>query len=135
MTPLLLASAFPEYPSLLETARFQLVGIVIVFIALGLIWVAMSVSGMIFRRLPIVVKEKGRDASPKETPKAAVSGTGDGAASPEIVAVIAAAVHVAVQQPHRILSIQVTGEHGDHPVLQPWSVEGRRQIFLSHRIR
>lgn len=52
----------------------------------------------------------------------------------QIAAVIAAAVSVALDRPHRLVSV--------HPVTVPvvphlnvWAVEGRTQIFMSHKVR
>lgn len=45
--------------------------------------------------------------------------------------VIAAAVATVVRGPHRIVSLQMPGL----PPLNLWSIEGRRAVFHSHRIR
>lgn len=50
--------------------------------------------------------------------------------SPQVVAAIAAAIHVALGGRHRLVGI--TPAHDNHHV---WSTEGRRQIFHSHRVR
>ena len=57
--------------------------------------------------------------------------------TPEIVAVVAAAVHALIQEPHRILSISQAGDRAGQLTqeIQAWSMEGRRQIFQSHRVR
>jgi hypothetical protein len=47
-----------------------------------------------------------------------------------IIAAIAAAVAVVVRPPHRIVAI-----HPDADTQHAWSAEGRRQIYLSHKIR
>ncbi len=46
---------------------------------------------------------------------------------PHILAVIAAAVHVSVQQPHRIVKVS------SHATT--WAIEGRRDHFQSHQFR
>jgi len=52
------------------------------------------------------------------------------AATPEIpLAVIAAAVAAAVDQPHRLVSVSLAPRH------LAWSFEGRRQLLTSHQIR
>ncbi len=54
--------------------------------------------------------------------------------APEIAAVIAAAVSVVIDQPHRLVSVQqVTASV--IPNLNVWAVEGRTQIFMSHKVR
>jgi len=53
---------------------------------------------------------------------------------PQIAAVIAAAVSVALDRPYRLVSVQqVTVPVAPH--LNVWAVEGRTQIFLSHKVR
>lgn len=45
--------------------------------------------------------------------------------------VIAAAVAHLVKEPHRIVQLQMPGL----PPLNLWSIEGRRAVFHSHRVR
>ena len=51
----------------------------------------------------------------------------------EIAAVIAAAIAVVLDTPHRVLSIQPA--YASPPHLNVWAFEGRTEIFQSHRIR
>jgi len=54
--------------------------------------------------------------------------------APQIAAVIAAAVSVVLDQPYRLVAVQqVTAPVVPH--LNVWAVEGRTQIFMSHRVR
>jgi hypothetical protein len=54
--------------------------------------------------------------------------------APEIAAVIAAAVSVVIELPCRLVSVrQVTVPVVPH--LNVWAVEGRTQIFMSHKVR
>jgi hypothetical protein len=56
------------------------------------------------------------------------------AVAPQIAAVIAAAVSVVLDQPYRLVAVQqVTAPVVPH--LNVWAVEGRTQIFMSHRVR
>lgn len=56
------------------------------------------------------------------------------AVAPEIAAVIAAAVSVVLDRPYRLVSVQqVTVPVVPH--LNVWAVEGRTQIFMSHKVR
>lgn len=57
--------------------------------------------------------------------------------SPEIFAAIAGALHVVIRERHRIASIYELApmNEGANLNLMSWSVEGRRQIFSSHRVR
>ncbi len=49
------------------------------------------------------------------------------ATNEELVAVITAAIHTVMRGPQRIVRIREVGPN--------WSVEGRRDIFSSHRFR
>ena len=52
----------------------------------------------------------------------------------EIAAVIAAAVAVVLDRPHLVVSVQqVTAPVV--PQINAWAVEGRTQIFMSHKVR
>jgi hypothetical protein len=56
------------------------------------------------------------------------------AVAPDIAAVIAAAVSVVLDRPYRLVSVQeVTVPIVPH--LNVWAVEGRTQIFMSHKVR
>lgn len=125
MLPSFLAAALPDRPPLWETLGYQLNGLIVVFVALGLIWGLLEVLGLFFRR-----------AAPKPAPAAAVAppaATGPSVPSaemaPELVAVITAAVHLTFGGRARIQAI-VPVEHE-----QGWAREGRRQIFSSHQVR
>ena len=54
-------------------------------------------------------------------------------ASAEIAAAIAAAVAVTFDRPHRLVSVQQV--QTPVPYLNVWALEGRTEIFHSHRIR
>lgn len=57
--------------------------------------------------------------------------------SPEVLAVIAAAVSVTVGPHARIAAVELvkTAPPSVEMLMQQWSVEGRRQIYSSHQIR
>jgi hypothetical protein len=56
------------------------------------------------------------------------------AVPPQIAAVIAAAVSVVLDQPYRLVAVQQVSAPVV-PHLNVWAVEGRTQIFMSHRVR
>ena len=58
-----------------------------------------------------------------------------GELTPQLLAVIAAAIDTVIKVPHLIHSIHEIGS--DQPAFdaRDWSVEGRRQIFSSHSVR
>jgi hypothetical protein len=51
----------------------------------------------------------------------------------EIVAVIAAAISAVLDSPYRLISVQPVIAPVPH--LNVWALEGRTQIFQSHKIR
>ena len=53
-----------------------------------------------------------------------------------LVAVITAAIHAAIEAPAKILSIrQVNPGQSPEAARMAWALEGRRQIFTSHKLR
>ena len=119
-----LLGVLPDHPSLSESIPFQLTGLAVVFIALGLIWVALEVMGLYFKRrapAPAVAPVPAASAAPAPVVPAGLP--------PELVAVIAATVQVSLEGPYRIQAIVPVNPGQD------WAHEGRRQIFASHQIR
>lgn len=51
----------------------------------------------------------------------------------EIVAIVAAAVAVTLNRPHRVVSVVPADISTPH--LNVWAFEGRSQLFVSHRVR
>ncbi len=124
-------NALPAYPEFGESLVFQFNGLVVVFLALGLIWGLMEALGFVFRR--IAARDAARAllapppvvATPATPPDPAPVPTID----PVILAVVAAAVHRTVGAPHRIVGVTALTDAVD------WSREGRRDHFQTHRIR
>ncbi|MDR2673952.1 MAG: OadG family protein [Opitutaceae bacterium] len=115
----------PDFPSLSQAIGFQLTGLVIVFIALGSIWLLLEIIGRLFKKASLAAK-------PAPGPSAA--GAGAAAAptgvTPEAVAVITAAVHQTLPgKALRIVNISTPVHTAD------WALEGRRNIFSSHKVR
>jgi hypothetical protein len=54
--------------------------------------------------------------------------------APQIAAVIAAAVSIVLDRPYRLVSVQQVSVPVV-PHLNVWAVEGRTQIFMSHKVR
>ena len=57
--------------------------------------------------------------------------------SPETLALVAAAVAVTIEGPHHLLSVQqlLVPQDTTLYILNPWSMEGRFEIFRSHHLR
>ena len=53
--------------------------------------------------------------------------------TPEILAVISAAISVVLGRTHQIIAVQSAGVRG--PEGNAWAMEGRVEQFLSHRVR
>ena len=136
LSPLALAPspllALPEHPTLGESLVYQINGLVVVFIALGLIWAMMEIMGAIFRR--VAVHQAARAvavptvAAPEPTAPAPATAAADGV-DPATYAAIVAAVHCTLGQGHRIVGVTSVIDTRD------WSREGRRDHFFSHRVR
>lgn len=119
----------PAHPSIPEVLEYQVTGLVVVFLALGSLWVLLEIMGRFFRRrLPAAapaLKRPTTAAIPADI--AAPEPLGP---TPALLAAISAAVHVALAgRAHRIAAIQPA------PVAAAWAAEGRREIFSSHRVR
>lgn len=120
-----LLGVLPEHPSLGESIPFQLTGLAVVFIALGLIWFVLEVMGLYFkRRAPAPSAAPAVSAAPAPAAPAMPADL-----PPELVAVIAATVQVSLEGPYRIQAIVPVNPGQD------WAHEGRRQIFASHQVR
>lgn len=122
-----LLGVLPDHPSLSDSIPYQLTGLAVVFIALGLIWVALEVMGLYFKRrapAPVVAPVPAAPVAAAPVTPAVPAGL-----PPELVAVIAATVQVSLEGPYRIQAIVPVNPGQD------WAHEGRRQIFASHQIR
>jgi hypothetical protein len=75
--------------------------------------------------LPASAATAAASSTPARPPSAQVD-----AVPPEILAVIAAAIHVTLGREARIVGV-TPARIDDHT----WSLEGRRQIFHSHKVR
>lgn len=109
---------------------YQLVGLGVVMVALGVLYGTCAFVGAIFRR--------AATANPVATSALAATPVVPGppqaeGADPQVVAAIAAAITVALGQPCRMIDVQPAG----HPVgmMSAWAIEGRFQHFSSHKVR
>ncbi len=122
-TPFLLAR-LPDHPTMVESLEYQVVGLVIVLAALAALWAACAIVGALFRA-----------AGSERLEKKVESAAGAQATPPEITAVIAAAIHATLDGRHRVLSIHLADTHAVESRIHAWSMEGRRHVFASHKIR
>lgn len=130
-TPLL--AKLPAHPLYSDALSFILTGLFLVLGALVTLSVLIAATGKIFRaREAREIRNRQSRKAPVENPSADLpsspSPTRVAAPPDDLAAVIAAAVHVALEgQPHRVLHIE--------PTSTGWAQEGRRGIFSSHRVR
>ena len=130
-----LAAALTEKPALLDAISYQAVGLIVVFTALGLIWGLMELMGWIFRTAERRATTRIPEPMMAEQPALLIEPMTH-AVSPQVLAVITAAVHECLQAGERIVSIMPVAHLPQADVnLLAWSSEGRRQIFASHKLR
>ena len=118
-----------EYPSLGESATYLLVGFCLVVVVLAGLSFLCNGLGFFFKKdksnvvtsEPLSLTAAAAPAAVVSEPKTVTEGV-----DPRIVAVVAAAVRMALDQPYRIISIK--------PAQPQWAQEGRRQIFHSHQL-
>ena len=104
--------------------NYQTVGMLILLGALVYL-------GLMVNRLSRTVRILGQRALPPAPTQPASPVTSAAAALDEgVVAAIAAAVAVVIRVPHRIVAVQP-----DSGAQHAWSAEGRREIYLSHKVR
>jgi Na+-transporting methylmalonyl-CoA/oxaloacetate decarboxylase gamma subunit len=121
-----------------QNLNYQLVGVAIVLFSLGFLALAVFVVGKLIHssvqaaQKTVLVPPPAVEPMPSLTPaKTDAKAIEEPGISREIRAVIAAAVYVSLKGAHRIIEINpVTSAQ-----TQAWSMEGRRQIFQSHRVR
>ncbi len=75
------------------------------------------------------------DAPPRRVASPALPVPSDAGPASEVLAVIAAAVAVTLGSRARVAAVVPVKTTPALDQLQPWSVEGRRQIYSSHQIR
>jgi len=167
MLTLILVS-LPEHPGPLVTAAYQIVGLLVTLVVLYCLYLVSLLVGRLVgqRELPAealpVVAQKAQAPPPvapvaapvaekvlvqpapalvvQASPAVVPAPTVPPALGADIVATIAAAVAMVIDQPHRILAVHqdqqpVAGPWASGAVLNPWAVEGRVQHFATHKVR
>ncbi len=100
--------------------------VLIVFLVVGVAWL------LIDARRNLVAAYGGAEApapQPARAPVVSFPSTAD-RPSPEVLAVIAAAVHATIGRTSRIVSIST-----DDDDAQSWAAEGRRAIYATRKVR
>jgi len=115
-------------PDFFYSLSYQIAGVIIVIASLTLLAVAVVLAGYVLRKISegtLVQTQKAPEksaAAPESTQEEIPA---------DIRAVIAAAVVAALDPSYHIVEITTATDVR----LQAWSLEGRRQIFSSHRVR
>ena len=112
-------------------------GFIVVMSVLVFLFITITLIGLIFSAAEKKTSRKAAasadsNLAPESDPAAGPSGL-----SASTLALIAAAVHTTVRGPYRIVGIEQrhTSDEGENVQVSSWSVEGRRAIFSSHRVR
>ena len=104
--------------------NYQTVGMLIMLGALGYLWLMVNrLSGTVR-----ILEQRARPPVPTKSTLPVMSAAE--VLDEGIVAAIAAAVAVVIRVPHRIVAM-----HPDYGAQHAWSAEGRREIYLSHKVR
>lgn len=129
---MLIFANLPAHPSFWENLRFQTIGFVLVLLVLGLIALILYTFGCLFKKTGDRKAVIGAGTTPE---KSLILPQEED--THELLAVIASAVYLAIENSHRIVSIRpvADGKVIESLYLQAWSIEGRRQHFASHKIR
>lgn len=114
-SPVVAAAEPTAQPISVETALLVVLGIALVF--------AFKAIAHLQRRV------EGLHAAARKPKPPAVPVAGDAGISPEVLAVIAAAVVEEMGEEARIVAISMESHNNT------WSIEGRRQIFGSRKVR
>lgn len=114
-----------DRPDFWANVKYQVVGMAVVFIALGLLSLIISIIGKVFASL-----EGKPSASAPVSPAAAPTKSQTATKDAHTAVVIAAAVAAMLGSSYKIISISPrdTSE-------MAWGREGRREIWDSHRFR
>jgi len=124
-----------------QNLNYQLVGVAIVIFSLGFLAGAVFAAGKIVQasvkamHKPMMVPAVTQPMMGLTDKGGAEGGGGgkgeDAVISRELRAVLSAAGYVSLKGAHRIIAINPVTSAQTHA----WSMEGRRQIFQSHRVR
>lgn len=117
------------HPTLAATAAFPWLNLFWVLVGITVLLFAVAGAG---RWLASTHPDPVARPRPAPLPPAAVPGNAE--ITPQIQAAIAAAVHVALGSSARITSVVLQPTSVENLMLT-WSLEGRRQIYTSHKVR
>ena len=129
--------------NIMENLDYQIVGILVVMMCLGGLAVILTISGSIAASIQNKAKAKAAAASaaPAPVPAAAPAAAGKPGMTPEMLAILSAAVDSAMTEltPEMVAVISAAVSHRIVEIKQSpgsgYAAAGRAEIFASHRIR
>ncbi len=99
--------------------------LLIAFLAVGILWLLLESR----RNLMAAYGDVGASAAPATPAPAALRPAPATALSPELVAVLSAAVHATLGRNSRVVAISTDDD------AQTWAAEGRRAIYATRKVR
>ena len=140
-----LAFAFAQgIANIMDNLNYQVVGIMVVMLCLGGMAVILTVSGSI----AAAIQNRAKTAAPVAVPAAAPAAAGKPGMTPEMLAILSAAVDSAMTEltPEMVAVISAAVDAGldgmSHRIVEikqspgsGYAAAGRAEIFASHRIR
>ena len=140
-----LAFAFAQgIANVMNNLNYQVVGIMVVMLCLGGMAVILTVSGSI----AAAIQNRAKAAAPVAVPAAAPAAAGKPGMTPEMLAILSAAVDSAMTEltPEMVAVISAAVDAGldgmSHRIVEikqspgsGYAAAGRAEIFASHRIR
>ena len=140
-----LAFAFAQgIANVMDNLNYQVVGIMVVMLCLGGMAVILTVSGSI----AAAIQNRAKTAAPVAVPAAAPAAAGKPGMTPEMLAILSAAVDSAMTEltPEMVAVISAAVDAGldgmSHRIVEikqspgsGYAAAGRAEIFASHRIR
>lgn len=134
--------------NIMENLDYQIVGILVVMMCLGGLAVILTISGSIAASIQNKAKAKAAAASAAPVPAAAPAAAGKPGMTPEMLAILSAAVDSAMTEltPEMVAVISAAVDAGldgmSHRIVEikqspgsGYAAAGRAEIFASHRIR
>ena len=129
--------------NVMNNLNYQIVGIMVVMMCLGGLAVILTISGSI--AAAIQNRAKAKTAAPVAAPAAAPAAAGKPGMTPEMLAILSAAVDSAMTEltPEMVAVISAAVDAGmSHRIVEikqspgsGYAAAGRAEIFASHRIR
>jgi Na+-transporting methylmalonyl-CoA/oxaloacetate decarboxylase gamma subunit len=128
-------AALSQHPAFSDSIIYQINGAFVVFAALGMIWALLEVTGYFFKRAGLAkpagpVPVTGPEVAPVPAPPRIAPTESGNEISPELMAVISAAVAYTLGAEARVRSVVESPA-----AIQDWAREGRRQIHSARKVR